>query len=117
MIRKCIIIIIPQVTKEINTISNFNAISTVLNKWPVNGDWEEIIHDKKGIIYIKNGNRYQANWLNEDRIEREDVDNFISEEKIDFSGLVDIELGHITKWTPQEWLENNGYIFEEIFGI
>lgn len=108
MRRRCVMIVIPEVTKEINAISNFDVISTVVNKWPVNGEWEQVIDDN-GPIYLKDGERYHAYCLDADRIELADVSSFVYREETDFSGIANIELGHITEWTPQEWLENNGY--------
>ena len=128
--RRCVMIVIPEVIKKPkfdlgedrpltieekaevadyeDKLSNYIDTSTVLNTWPVNGEWDQVIDDK-GPIYLKDGNRYHVYCLDTDRIDLADVKSFISKEETDFSGLANIELGHITKETPQEWLGNNGY--------
>lgn len=92
-------------------LSNYTKTATALDKWPVNGDWERVIDDK-GPIYIKDGNRYHVYCLDADRIELADIKSFVSKEKVDFSGNANIELGHITEWTAQAWLEENRYEIE-----
>lgn len=94
-------------------LSNYIDISTILNTWPINGDWKKVIDDK-GPIYIKDSNRYHVYCLNANRIDRIDVKSFISREERDLSDIANIEMGYIAEWTPQEWLENNGYVKENI---
>lgn len=128
--RRCIMIVIPEVIKKPkfdleedrpltieekaevqdyeDKLSNYINTSTVLNAWPVNGDWDQVIDDK-GPIYLKDNNRYHVYCLDADRIDLADVKSFIYREETDFSGIANIELGHITKLTAQEWLEKNGY--------
>jgi len=102
-------------------LSNYTKTSTVLDTWPVNGDWKQVIDDK-GPIYLKDGNRYHVYCLDADRIDlpaesihKKDVKGFISNEKSDFSTkLANIELNYFTGWAAKEWLEKNGYEVENI---
>lgn len=90
-------------------LSNYTDISTVLDKWPVNGDWDQVIDDK-GPIHIKNGQRYHIYSLDANRIEEQNVGTFVSGEVTDFgTSAANIALGHITEVTIDEWLGANEY--------
>lgn len=100
-----------EITDYDDRLANYTTTSTELDTWPINGDWKQVIDDK-GPIYIKEGDRYHVYCLDADRIDLVDVKSFVSKEEVDFSGLANIELSHITKSTAQEWLTNNGYEIE-----
>ncbi len=98
-------------------LSNYTEIWTDLNKWPVNGDWEQVIDDK-GPIHIKNGERYHCYTLPFARIDREDVKSWLYREDLDFTEAeLNIHTGYADEWTAKEWLANNEYEREEVVEV
>ncbi len=98
-----------EITDYENRRSNYTDIWVDLNKWPVNGDWEQVIDDK-GPIHIKNGERYHCYTLPVERIDREDVKSWLYRQDLDFTeALLNIHTGYADEWTAKEWLGNNGY--------
>ena len=90
-------------------LTNYIAIWIDLNKWPVNGEWRQVIDDK-GPIHIKNGKRYHCYTLPIVRIDRDDVKSWLYRQDQDFAeALLDIHTGYADQWTAKEWLANNDY--------
>lgn len=89
-------------------LENYNAFASVLNQWPLNGVYEEVINCNKAPTWEKEGERFNLFILRTMRVNSFNIIAFVNQQRVNMM-QADLDFEIVIDNEHRGWLADNNY--------